>query len=272
MTLPINVVGARPRRPSGPVPADVWRLLQQATFGPTYAEAQRVQSLGVSGWIDDQFTKPVSGYPDTKYNRIQLKTTPDCTTNDPNGVAYPADHPYAICVRDHLSLAMVQRDFFINAVYAPDQLRQRVAWALSQIIVTSANEPDLSYAHVMSRYQNLMFNNAFGNYETLLQQVTFNPAMGNYLDAVNNDRASGTQGAERELRPRDHAAVLGRPERAQPGRQRRSSTSTACRSRRTTRTTSRNSPRCSRGSRTPIRRTRRRRRRPRRTACTTRCR
>jgi uncharacterized protein (DUF1800 family) len=46
---------------------------------------------------------------------------------------------------------------------------------------------------VMSRYQSLMFNNAFGNYQTLLQQVTLNPAMGNYLDAVNNDRASGTR-------------------------------------------------------------------------------
>ncbi len=192
MTLPIKVQGTGTPA-SGPVSADVWRLLQQATFGPSYADAQAVQSLGISGWIDNQFTLPVVGYPDTKYNKIQLRTTPDCNTNDPNNVAYPADHPYAMCVRDHLSLAMLQRDFFTNAVYAPDQLRQRVAWALSQIIVTSGNEPDLSYAYVMSRFQNLMFNNAFGNYETLLNQVTLNPAMGNYLDAVNNDRASGTK-------------------------------------------------------------------------------
>jgi len=192
MTLPINVQAVN-TPPSGPVNPDVWRLLQQATFGPTYAEAQRVQSMGVSAWIDDQMTQPMSGYPDTKYNRIQLRTTADCTTNGPNNTAYPADHPYAMCQRDHLSLAMLQRDFFMNAVYAPDQLRQRVAWALSQIIVTSGNEPDLSYAYVMSRYQNLMFNNAFGNYETLLQQVTYSPAMGNYLDQANNDRANGTR-------------------------------------------------------------------------------
>jgi hypothetical protein len=192
MTLPINVQGVN-TPPSGPVNADVWRLLQQATFGPTYTEAQRVQSMGVSAWIDDQFNQPMSGYPDTKYNRIQLRTTADCATTGPGNVAYPADHPYATCVRDHLSLAMLQRDFFMNAVYAPDQLRQRVAWALSQIVVTSGNEPDLSFAYVMSRYQNLMFNNAFGNYETLLQQVTYSPAMGNYLDQANNDRASGTR-------------------------------------------------------------------------------
>ncbi|MFO1397136.1 MAG: DUF1800 family protein [Burkholderiales bacterium] len=172
---------------------DVWRLLNQATFGASQAEAARVVSLGIAGWINDQIAKPISGYPDSKYNRIQLTTTADCTTTMPNGTAYPSDSPQAVCARDHLTLAMLQRDFFINALYGQDQLRQRVAWALSQIVVTSANEPDLSFAHVMSRYQNIMFQEAFGNYETLLRKVTYNPAMGNYLDMVNNDRPAGTR-------------------------------------------------------------------------------
>ena len=176
--------------------ADAWRLLTQATFGPSPADmAQRVQDAGhPAKWIDDQFTQPISGYPDSRYNHIQLKQTPDCTTTDPATMMnYPASAPQAQCVRDHLTLNMIQRDFFTNAVTKGDQLRQRVAWALSQILVTSAVENDLSYAYVMSRYQNLMFNNAFGNYETLLQQITLSPAMGNYLDQVNNDRASGTR-------------------------------------------------------------------------------
>ncbi len=174
--------------------ADIWRLLNQATFGASQAEAARVVSMGIPGWINDQLAQPISGYPDSKYNRIQLGTTADCTTTRPNnGGNYPADSPEAMCVRDHLSLAMVQRDFFTNANDAPDQLRQRVAWALSQIVVTSANEQDLSYAHVMSRYQNIMFQEAFGNYESLLRKVTYNPAMGNYLDMVNNDRPAGTR-------------------------------------------------------------------------------
>jgi len=173
--------------------ADVWRLLNQATFGASQEEAARVIALGVAGWINDQFTKPISGYPDSKYNRIQLNTTADCTTQMPNGQGYPNDSPQALCARDHLTLAMVQRDFFTNAISAPDQLRQRVAWALSQIIVTSANEPDLAYAHVMSRFQNILFQEAFGNYENLLRKVTYNPAMGNYLDMVNNDRPAGTR-------------------------------------------------------------------------------
>jgi uncharacterized protein (DUF1800 family) len=174
--------------------ADIWRLLNQATFGASQTEAARVKSLGISGWIDDQFTKPISGYPDAKYNHIQLQETPDCTTRMPDGVtSYPPSSPQAMCVRDHLSLAMIQRDFFTQAVTGQDQLRQRVAWALSQIIVVSGVEQDLSYAHVMSRYQNILFAGAFGNFENMLNAVTVNPAMGNYLDAVNNDRPSGTR-------------------------------------------------------------------------------
>ncbi|NDP43018.1 MAG: DUF1800 family protein [Aromatoleum sp.] len=174
--------------------ADIWRLLNQATFGASQSEAARVKSLGIAGWIDDQFTKPISGYPDAKYNRIQLSATPDCTTRMPDGLTnYPPTAPEAMCVRDHLSLSMLQRDFFTQAVTGQDQLRQRVAWALSQIVVTSGAERDLSYAHVMSRYQNILFDEAFGSFENLLNRVTVNPAMGNYLDAVNNDRPSGTR-------------------------------------------------------------------------------
>ncbi len=193
-TLAQNIVAISGPPPVVTTSADVWRLLNQATFGASQAEAAKVVAMGVSNWINNQFVQPISGYPDTKYNVISLKTIPSvCTNTDPAGKGYPADSPQAVCARDHLTLAMIQRDFFTNGLTAPDQLRQRVAWALSQIIVTSGNEPDLSYAYVMSRYQNIMFNNAFGNFQTILQQVTLNPAMGNYLDMVNNDRASGAR-------------------------------------------------------------------------------
>jgi uncharacterized protein (DUF1800 family) len=173
--------------------ADVWRLMNQATFGPTPTEIQRVNTLGIANWIDDQFTKPISGYPDTRFNRIQLKETPDCTNRDPAGNNYPANSPQAQCVRDHLTLNMLQRDFWTNAVAGQDQLRQRVAWALSQILVISGTEQDLSYAHVMSRYQQIFFEEAFGNFSNILRRVSLSPAMGNYLDMVNNDRPSGTR-------------------------------------------------------------------------------
>ena len=60
--------------------ADEWRFLNQATFGASQAEAAHLQSLGgITAWINDQFTQPMSGYPDAKYSHIQLKATVDCT-------------------------------------------------------------------------------------------------------------------------------------------------------------------------------------------------
>src|SRR5947199_346018 len=64
---------------TGVAKTDAWRLLNQATFGATEAEVARVTSMGIAAWIDDQFTQPVSGYADSKYNKVQLSQTPDCT-------------------------------------------------------------------------------------------------------------------------------------------------------------------------------------------------
>ncbi len=186
----LNVVGTT-APPIVATTLDNWRLLTQATFGPTPADLQALKSTTPTAWINAQFAKSVSGYPDSRYNHIQLGATADCTTTDPSGAAYPGSSPQAQCARDHLSLNMVQRDLFTNAATASDQLRQRVAWALSQILVTSAVESDLGYAYVMSRYQSIFFNNAFGNYKDILQQVSLSPAMGNYLDSVTNDRTDG---------------------------------------------------------------------------------
>jgi len=193
-TLPQLVTAATQPTVAVSGDADTWRLLNQATFGASQAEAAQVKALGVNGWLNAQFAKPMSGYPATRYNKIQLNETADCTTRDPLGQNYPANSPQAICVRDHLSLAMMQRDLFTNAAYGQDQLRQRVAWALSQILVISGVEQDLSRAYPMARYQQIMVEEAFGNFETILKRITVSPAMGNWLDAVNNDRPDPTRG------------------------------------------------------------------------------
>jgi uncharacterized protein (DUF1800 family) len=189
-----QVVTTASALPATTLNADAWRLLNQATFGASQAEVKNVIARGISGWIDDQFAKPVSGYPASRYNKVQLNETADCTTKDPFGGNYPSNSPQATCVRDHLSLNMMQRDLFTNAVYGQDQLRQRVAWALSQILVISAVEGDLSRAYVMARYQQLLVDDAFGNFETILRKISLSPAMGNWLDAVNNDRPNPATG------------------------------------------------------------------------------
>ena len=87
--------------------------------------------------------------------------------------------------------------FFTNALTQPDQLRQRVAWALSQFFVISAmKDPDMEAAYVQARYHNMLFDEAFGNFENLLLRVTFSPQMGHYLDMVDNAKADPKAGTE----------------------------------------------------------------------------
>jgi uncharacterized protein (DUF1800 family) len=194
-SAPVSVlVGpATPPPPPGGA-TDIYRLLNQATFGFTQAEATRVTNMGTSAWIDDQFTQPQSGYPDANYTVLQLTTSATCTNRDPvTNTGLPANDPRNICYRDNLTPARVQRDFFTNAVNASDQLRQRVAWALSQIMVISTVDQNLAIAYPMTRYQNILFNNAFGNFETLLNQITLSPSMGYWLTMVNNDKGTATR-------------------------------------------------------------------------------
>ena len=175
--------------------AEAFRFLAQSSFGPTPSEVAAVRARGIAAYLEDQFTQPLSFYPDAQYTYFGLRATPDCNNKDPAGNNYPASAPQAICYRDNLTPARVQRQFFSNAVTQPDQLRQRVAWALSQIVVVSTVERDLAVAYVLARYQNILAEAAFGNFEDLLRRVTLSPAMGNWLDMVNNDKpnASGSR-------------------------------------------------------------------------------
>lgn len=182
------------------------RLLQQATFGPTVAEIARVKALGVTAWVDDQLNKPKTSYPVVPWfpaSRPQPPSGQDwpyCQYSQYTTASYSALAPCNCanqpgttnqCSRDVYSVFQLQRRFFVNALYAPDQLRHRVAWALSQIIVTSAAQDPIAYAN--RDYQQLMVDNAFGNFGDLLTKVTLNPFMGNYLDTVNNRKGAGAR-------------------------------------------------------------------------------
>jgi uncharacterized protein (DUF1800 family) len=83
---------------------------------------------------------------------------------------------------------------------APDQLRQRVAYALSQILVTSGNK--LVYADEMLPWLRLLSQHAFGNYRDLLRDVSMSPSMGKYLDLANSNKP-GPMGGANENYPRE---------------------------------------------------------------------
>ena len=135
------------------------RFLEQATFGPTPQLVTQVQQTGFTSFLTDQFNAPSSTLPD-----------PASTVN---------------------SLAPTQQLFFTNALTGQDQLRQRVALALSEIWVVSGNTIP---PQGMAPYMRLLFEDAFGNYRTLMNDVTLSPAMGRYLDMVNNDKPDPVAG------------------------------------------------------------------------------
>ena len=129
------------------------RLLEQSTFGVNPQSLSHVQAVGMQGFLNEQFAAPASTFP-------------------------------APAANDDMSV--VQKRFFTNALTGQDQLRQRVAWGLSQIFVASAEKINNPSAFVL--WQNMFQNDAFGNFSTLLTDVTLSPVMGNYLDMVNNDK------------------------------------------------------------------------------------
>ncbi len=158
--------------------ADAVRLLEQATFGPNDALIAHVMQVGTQAFLDEQYAVPKSAYPTLKYVPAGQQAT-FCPT-DPNPQ----------CGRDYYSLFLLQNAFFTNALNGADQLRQRVAFALSQILVTSGLTVNIAYG--MGAYQQIFLDNAFGNYEQILTRVTLSPVMGEYLNMVNNDKPSAS--------------------------------------------------------------------------------
>jgi len=171
--------------------SDAFRFLQQASFGATPATLARAKAIGVPAYLEEQFGQPASGYPDAEYNYLSLDESDSCSFSAiRQGAAYA-------CALNQLTLFKLRNQFFANALAKPDQLRQRVAWLLSQFFVISAmKDPDMEAAYVQARYHQALFREAFGNFENLLLQVSMSPQMGHYLDMVDNAKANPAAGTE----------------------------------------------------------------------------
>ena len=157
------------------------RFLAQASFGPTEASTQAVMASGKAAWLQQQFLLPASDY--TGLPPVDHNSAVGCPAS-----ALPT------CHRDNYSLFPLQVQFFRNALTGPDQLRQRTALALSEILVVSGQQIHLPYA--MANYERLLLGNAFGNFRSLLREVTLNPAMGKFLNMANNDKPNPARGIQ----------------------------------------------------------------------------
>ena len=151
-------------------PAAAARFLIQATFGPSSNDVASVQSLGYQGWINNQFSLPASHHLPMVLANVSADPT------DP----YPS--------------ALTFNTWWQQSVTAPDQLRQRVAFALSEIMVISDNGVLQDNARALSAYYDVLLDNAFGNFRTLLEAATLSPAMGLYLSMLGNDKGNVVNG------------------------------------------------------------------------------
>lgn len=166
---------------------DAVRLADQASFGPTEALVADIQAQGTAGWINSQLGLNASRY--TSGNGPEV--------NQYTGSGNFCDGKGSNCWRDWSSTEPLVWDFYRNALTQPDQLRQRVAFALQQIVVVSNLSVSGTYGFRL--YYNNLLANAFGNYRDVLKSVVLSPIMGDYLNNANNDKAAPNENFAREL-------------------------------------------------------------------------
>jgi uncharacterized protein (DUF1800 family) len=147
--------------------AEAARFLTQATFGATEADVDQVMALGYAKWIDAQFNKPASSMR-AEWERVDAARK----AIDPKSSAYQQG---------------VFNAFWKQAITGQDQLRQRVAFALSQVMVVSLR-PDATtnHARAAAAYMDMLSTQGLGSYRDLLEGVSLHPLMGMYLSHIRN--------------------------------------------------------------------------------------
>ncbi len=153
---------------------DAARFLTQTTFGPTKAEIDALTGGNINAWLDAQMAMAFTSHRTaTVADRTQFGGSSSFTN-------WNAIHP-----------PNRQAAWWKTVLTAPDQLRQRVAFALSQIFVVSdVGLGDDSRAEPLANYYDMLGRHAFGNFRQLLEDVTLSPIMGEYLSHLRNGKAT----------------------------------------------------------------------------------
>ncbi|EPR7135063.1 DUF1800 domain-containing protein [Vibrio vulnificus] len=144
-----------------------YQFLYQTTFGPTPQNQQQLDSLGITAWLEYQFSLPF-----TSHQTLYL-------TPFPKG-----------------EQANRENAWYQISIQAEDQLRQRMAFALSQIVVVSRYGGQFgSRAQALSQYYDQLGEHAFGNYRELLKEIAISPVMGSYLSMMGSKKENTSTGA-----------------------------------------------------------------------------
>jgi hypothetical protein len=175
----IDVSGYFEDLPTTPAPT-LAAFANLTTFGSNPGLVGHIRDVGMAGYLAEQFAAPPTYYPAMAlYPNLQPIS---CT---------------GTCPRDNYTMYWLQKQFFYTALYGPDQLRQRVAWALHKII--PINGQDIGQPSRMVPYLNILVGNAFGNYRNILYQITLNAAMGQYLNMNTSTLLNPNENYGREI-------------------------------------------------------------------------
>lgn len=161
-----------------PTAAEASRFLGQATMGATEAEIKRLQTMSYDQWLDEQFAKP-----QTLHRLYINQATADLAS-----------------VGQTLAITNFWDSWWSQAIGGEDQLRQRAAFALSQIMVISfTNDVLRNQTRGVASYYDMLGENAFGNFRKLLEDVTYHPMMGIYLTHMKNQKEDDAKGRVPDL-------------------------------------------------------------------------
>jgi uncharacterized protein (DUF1800 family) len=155
-------------------PVQASRFLAQATMGATRAGMESVASRGYGAWLDEQFAMPRA----TSHWDWLVANGYSAAANINNEAGFDAT-------------------LWRQMISEPDQLRQRVGMALLDFLVVGIGGINLNWKQfAAAAYVDVLMDNAFGNYRTLLQSITTNAAMASFLTFLGNRKANATTGAQ----------------------------------------------------------------------------
>lgn len=167
--------------------AQAFRILEQATYGPTEDEMNEVQFLGLTQWIEKQLNSS-SAYDSStdshqshlqKYKAIAKMSEPSTYESDSD-----FNNNFHGRTSDYQTAA-----WFENALHGKDQLRQRVALALSELMVISGSKQRTRFrGDSLASYYDILAKYAFGNFRTLMGEVSRSPGMGIFLSHQGNKK------------------------------------------------------------------------------------
>ena len=175
--------------PLFPSDQDIRRFLEQATWGPRGddSDLQHIRSVGIAAYINEQFNTPPL-FNDSSDPLFLVSS--DYPASPPYPQFYPASPPApacdSVCQRDFYSLYPLQRQFMLNALTQQDQLRQRVSFAFHKFIVVGGQQLNSNQPFWFAPYLQTIDRNSFGNFRTMLYEITLNPGMGEYLNMRGN--------------------------------------------------------------------------------------